>query len=192
MNSLLDAPFGGLAAALLVGVRDYIDESTYALFRDSGLAHLLAISGLHMGLFCFSVFSVLRVFFGLFPSVSQHIAVHKLAALCSLLAGGIYLILAGFPISAIRAYLMAVVIIIAVLADRRALSLRNLALVGFILLLFQPSIVYMVGFQLSFIASFAIISMACFYYCQLNSSDNFDNGFYCLSFWSIYALGDCR
>jgi len=48
-------PEGGIAAALLIGDRRHVDSQTYDMFRFSGLAHLLAISGLHMGLLCFGI-----------------------------------------------------------------------------------------------------------------------------------------
>ena len=53
-------PAGGIAAALLIGDRRYVSTATYEMFRQSGLAHLLAISGLHMGLLCFGVIGFLR------------------------------------------------------------------------------------------------------------------------------------
>ncbi len=157
LNGFMPSPLGGIAGALLVGVRDFIPPESYESFRKSGLAHLLAISGLHMGLFCFSVYGAMRFGFAFFPSVSQRFSAHKLAAIAAWIAGGIYLCLSGFPVSAIRAYLMACIVIAAVLSDRRALTVRNLALVGGVMLLFTPSLVYSAGFQLSFMASFAII-----------------------------------
>ena len=57
----MPAPAGGIAAALLIGDRRYVSEATYDLFRQSGLAYLLAISGLHMGLLCFGVIGFLRL-----------------------------------------------------------------------------------------------------------------------------------
>ncbi len=154
LNGFMPSPLGGIA---LVGVRDFIPPESYESFRKSGLAHLLAISGLYMGLFCFSVYGAMRFGFAFFPSVSQRFSAHKLAAIAAWIAGGIYLCLSGFPVSAIRAYLMACIVIAAVLTDRRALTVRNLALVGGVMLLFTPSLVYSAGFQLSFLASFAII-----------------------------------
>ena len=151
-------PSGGLAAALLVGVRDYISDDVYQSFRDSGLAHLLAISGLHMGLFCFAVLWAIRSCFACFPSISQRYAVHKISAFIALGASAAYLFLAGQPISAVRAFLMAAIVILALIIDRRALTLRNLSLIAFIVLIFQPSLIFTAGFQLSFMASFAIVS----------------------------------
>jgi|GEM_PF-805578 len=157
LNEFMPPPLGGIAGALLVGVRDFIPPESYESFRKSGLAHLLAISGLHMGLFCFSVYGAMRFGFAFFSSASQRFPAHKLAAVVAWLAGGIYLCLSGFPVSAIRAYLMACIVIAAVLSDRRALTVRNLALVGGVMLFLTPSLVYSAGFQLSFLASFGII-----------------------------------
>ena len=103
----MPSPLGGIAVALLVGVRDFIPAINYDSFRSSGLDHLLAISGLHIGLFCFSVYGALRLGFALTPAFSQRFAVHKLAAIAALIAGGVYLCLSGFPVSAILAYLIA-------------------------------------------------------------------------------------
>ena len=65
IKASMSDPFGGIAAALLVGVRDSVSADIYAKFCHSGLAHLLAISGLYMGLFCFSVLYILRAFMAL-------------------------------------------------------------------------------------------------------------------------------
>ncbi len=150
---------GSIAAALLVGVRGHVSQKLYDSFRDSGLAHLLAISGLHMGLFCFSVYGGLRAVMALTPGLAQRLSVHKLAAILSILAAALYLCLSGFPVSAIRAFLMAAVVILAVLADRQAISVRNLALIAIVMILAEPSLIYTAGFQLSFLASFAIITV---------------------------------
>ena len=58
---------GAIASAILVGERDYVEDDVYDDFRKAGLAHLLAISGLHMGIFCFSIFSVIRFGCALVP-----------------------------------------------------------------------------------------------------------------------------
>ena len=158
LNAYMGPPYGGLAAALLVGVRDHIPAPVYDSFRASGLAHLLAISGLHMGLFCLSVLMVIRAGFACFPRLCQRWSPRRFAAVMALLCGFLYLLISGGPVSAIRAFVMAMIILLAVLADRPAFTLRNLALAAFCLLLVSPSFVYAAGFQLSFVASFAIIA----------------------------------
>ena len=146
-----------LAKALLIGQRDYSDKDIYDSFRLSGLAHLLAISGLHMGLFCFGVYATFRVFMALHPKSAQYFPPHKLAAYIALAAGFFYLMLAGHPISAIRAYLMASLILIAALIDRRTVTLRNLNLVALIFVICIPSAIYQPAFQLSFAATYGIV-----------------------------------
>ena len=146
-----------LAKALLIGQRDYSDKEIYDSFRLSGLAHLLAISGLHMGLFCFGIYATCRVFMALHPKSAQYFPPHKLAAYIALAAGFFYLMLSGHPISAIRAYLMAGLILIAALIDRRTVTLRNLNLVALIFVICIPSAIYQPAFQLSFAATYGIV-----------------------------------
>ena len=112
LNSRMGAPYGGVAAALLVGVRDDISAPIYDTFRASGLAHLLAISGLHMGLFCLSVLLVIRAGFACFPGLCQRWSPRRLAAIAALLSGFGYLLISGGPVSAVRAFVMAMIILL--------------------------------------------------------------------------------
>ena len=155
----LATPAGGIAAALVVGDRRFISEPVYAVFRASGLAHLLAISGLHMGLLCFGCMAALRFFAALFPQSASRVAVHKHAAVMAVLIGFIYVILSGASVSAVRAFIMALLVIFAVLLDRRALTMRNVTLAAFVILAFNPIAVFRAGFQLSFAAT-AVLVMA--------------------------------
>ena len=152
-------PPGPIAAALLVGVRDQMDETVYGWFRFSGLAHLLAISGLHMAFFCFGLYAILRAAGALLPHWTEGRALHKYLAIPAVAGGFVYLCLAGFPVSALRAWLMAVLIMLAVLLDRQALTLRNLALVAGLILIIKPSLLHSAGFQLSFAATAGIIGI---------------------------------
>ena len=155
----LKMPAGGIAAALIVGDRRFISEPVYDLFRASGLAHLLAISGLHMGLLCFGCMAALRFFAALFPKMASRVAVHKYAAVIAVLIGFIYVILSGASVSAVRAFIMALLVIFAVLIDRRALTIRNVALAAFVILAINPIAIFGAGFQLSFAAT-AVLVMA--------------------------------
>jgi len=153
----MSAPAGGIAAALLIGDRRYISEATYDLFRGSGLAHLLAISGLHMGLLCFGVIACLRGFAALMPSIACRWPVHKFAAIAGVVAGFGYVLLSGLSISAIRAFLMALLILAAWLIDRLGLTVRNVGLAAGAILLFSPLALFSAGFQLSFAATAALV-----------------------------------
>ena len=153
----MTAPAGGIAAALLIGDRRYVSEATYDLFRGSGLAHLLAISGLHMGLLCFGLIACLRGLAALLPSLACRMPVHKFAAVAGVTAGLGYVLLSGLSISAIRAFLMAMLILAAWLIDRLGLTVRNVGLAAGAILLVSPLALFSAGFQLSFAATAALV-----------------------------------
>ena len=153
----LPGPEGGIAAALLVGDRRYISQHTYRLFQKSVLAHLLAISGLHMGLVCFGVMGVVRFCGALFPAYAVRVPLHKVAAVVALMAGGAYVLLSGGAISAVRAFLMALLVVIAVLTDRMAVTMRNVALAAFAILTVNPVALFSASFQLSFAATSILV-----------------------------------
>ena len=115
---LMPKPAGAIAAALFVAERRFISEEVYNRFHDSGLADLLAISALHMGLICFGSMLVIRFFGALFPSRSSRFALHKYAAITAALIGGCYVLMPGAPVSALRAFGMAMLVVLAILPDR--------------------------------------------------------------------------
>ena len=153
----MTAPEGGIAAALLIGDRRHVDAATYDMFRFSGLAHLLAISGLHMGLLCFGVIGFVRGAGALAPHLASRFALHKYAALMGLAAAALYVVLSGASISASRAFLMAVLVILAILTDRLALTLRNVGIAALALLALHPLALFTAGFQMSFSATAALV-----------------------------------
>ena len=154
----MESPTGGIAAALIVGDRRFISEQTYEKFRKSGLAHLLAISGLHMCLLCFGVIAALRAVASLAPSLSMRLPAHKYAALAGVITGLGYVFISGASISAVRAFIMALFVISAILLDRLALTLRNVALTAMLVLLVNPAALYTASFQLSFAATTALVA----------------------------------
>ena len=148
-----------ITKALLLGKRDRQDAQLWSDFMKSGLSHLLAISGLHMGLFCFGVYLVIRMILVIDLKSAARLPHHKLAAILALASGLFYLLLAHHPISAIRAYMMAVIILIAIISDRRTVTLRNLNIVFMLFLISTPSSLYQPSFQLSFAATYGIIML---------------------------------
>lgn len=150
---------GAVAAALIVGERAGLDETTEAAFRDSGLAHLLAISGLHMGLVAGTLFAGVRLVLCLIPGVALRRPVKKLAACAALVGSVAYLVLAGAPVPTQRAFLMAAVVLSAVLVDREAVSLRLVALAAFTVLALRPDVLTGASFQLSFAAVIALVAV---------------------------------
>nr|WP_233587124.1 ComEC/Rec2 family competence protein [Pseudorhodobacter sp. E13] len=149
---------GAFAAALVTGDRAGISRVAQDNLRAANLAHLLAISGLHMALLTGFVFATLRYGLALLPVVALRVNTKKLAAGCALGAGAFYLALSGGNVATERAFVMVAVMLGAVLFDRRALSLRSVALAACVLLLAQPETLLEPGFQMSFAATVALIA----------------------------------
>ena len=147
-----------IASALLVGLRGIIPPELREEFRGSGLAHLLAISGLHMALFCGSVLLALRFLLAFFPIFSSRFPAMKIAALASLPFGFFYLMIAGVPISAVRAFGMICFVILALILNRRGMTLHHVALMAIAILVVSPSSLFDPAFQMSFAAVFALVA----------------------------------
>lgn len=158
VRSVLPGDVGAFASALTVADRRSMSPAAVEALRASGLAHVLAISGLHMALVAGTVFFVLRTGFSLFPSFAQAFAVKKLAAAVSLIFATAYLLISGASVSTQRAWLMLAIVLIAVIVDRPALTLRNVALAAICIILLSPSAVVGPGFQMSFAATAALIA----------------------------------
>lgn len=148
---------GAFAAAVLTGDRSGIGRETTDDLRNSSLAHLLSISGLHMALLAGFVFAAVRAGLALVPAVALRLDTRKLAAVVALAAATFYLALSGGETPTQRAYVMAAVMLVAVLLDRRALSLRSIAMAAVIILLMAPESLIQPGFQMSFAATAALI-----------------------------------
>ncbi|MDV7269503.1 ComEC/Rec2 family competence protein [Thioclava sp. A2] len=148
---------GAVAAALLTGDRSGISERTRQIMRDSNLFHVIAISGLHMGLVVGFVFGLVRYGLALVPPIALRWPVKKIAAVLALIAAGVYLWVAGAQVATQRAFIMAAVMLVAVMLDRRAISLRTVALAALLILLWRPESLVEPGFQMSFAATVALI-----------------------------------
>ncbi len=153
----VDQPLGGVAVALTTGHRQYIDNQTAANLRDSGLAHLLAISGLHMGLITGAAFFIFELLFAAIPTVSLRYQPRKVAAVIAWLFGLAYLALSGGSTSTIRAFIMVSIAILAVLTDRRVISLRSVSIAALVVLILSPQAIFSVSFQMSFAATIGIV-----------------------------------
>jgi competence protein ComEC len=153
----LSGQTGAFAAALMTGDRSGLSQDTLRNLRHSNLAHLLAISGLHMGLLAGFVFTALRLGLILIPSIAAGGLAKKLAAFGCLTAAAGYLGLSGGSIATERAFVMAAVTLGAVILDRRAISLRAVALAALIILARRPEAITGPGFQMSFAATTALV-----------------------------------
>ena len=158
LRSRLSEQSAGLAIAMSVGKRDYLAETDKEVLRQSGLAHILAISGMHMAIVTLSAFAALRAILALSQTLVLKHPIKKWAAAGALLVATCYLLLSGMAVSTTRAYVMASIFLLAVLMGRPALTLHNLALALCILVLFQPYAVAEAGLQMSFAATAALIA----------------------------------
>lgn len=150
---------GAFAAAIMTGDRSGIAQDRMEELRRSNLAHLLAISGLHMGLLTGFVFGLLRLMMALVPYVALRAPTRKLAALGALAAGIFYLLLSGGNVATERAFIMVAVMLVAVLLDRRAISLRSVAIAACVILALRPEALTQAGFQMSFAATVALVAV---------------------------------
>lgn len=148
---------GTLAAALITGIRGGMPEKLAEAMRDAGLAHLLAISGLHMGLLCGVVFFTARFTLSLFPKLALGYPIKKWAAVIAGLAGLGYLFISGASIPTVRAFIMVIIVFLGILADRKAISLRLVAIAAIYLLISAPESLIGVSFQMSFAAVVALV-----------------------------------
>ena len=150
---------GAFAAAITTGDRSAIDAATLDDLRASNLAHLLAISGLHMGLLTAFVFAAVRLAIAAVPPLALRVPGKKIAAIVALAAGAVYLALSGGNVATERAFVMVAVVLTAVLFDARALTLRAVALAALIVLTLRPEALTEPGFQMSFAATIALIAV---------------------------------
>ncbi|WP_305968173.1 MULTISPECIES: ComEC/Rec2 family competence protein [unclassified Mameliella] len=159
VQAALPGERGAFAAAIMTGDRSGMGQETLQALRDSNLAHLLAISGLHMGLLAGFVFAALRLILILPRHARHHWPGKKLAALGALLAAAGYLALSGGNVATERAFIMVAAALCALMLDRRALSLRSVAIAALVVLVMRPEALLGPGFQMSFAATTALVAV---------------------------------
>jgi competence protein ComEC len=150
---------GAIAAALITGERGEIPESVIQAMRDSGLAHLLAISGLNIGIVAGILFGGARLLLALIPPLALRHPIKKWAAAVGILGALAYTLISGGTVPTLRSFLMTALILGAVMLDRRGLSMHLVAWAATVVLLLQPEALLGASFQLSFSAVVALIAV---------------------------------
>ena len=158
IRSIVPGDPGAFAAAIVTDERRAISKETTEALRVSGLAHIVAISGLNMALAAGIFFVGLRSLLGVFTGFAQAWPIKKIAAFGAFLMATAYYLISGFAVSAERAYLMMSVMLIAVFFDRSAINLRNIAISALVILVVSPSEVMGPSFQMSFAATVALVA----------------------------------
>lgn len=149
---------GAVSAAMLTGHRGTIPEETLSHMRDAGIAHLLAISGLHIGLAAGTIFVLIRYGIALIPIVGLRLNAKKIASVAAVMVAFGYAILAGLTVPTERAFLMTSLFLIGVIIDRKAVSLRSVAWAAGLILILHPSSLLEPGYQMSFAAVICLVS----------------------------------
>ncbi len=152
---------GGVAAGLITGDARAITEDDFEALRASNLYHIIAISGEHMVVIAGVIFISLRLLSLLVlpKRISLRPQVKSIAAGITLLLITAYLFVTGTPISAVRAYVMIVLVLLAILFRRQVDPMRSLSIAALIMLVIAPSDLLEPGFQLSFAATLAIVAL---------------------------------
>lgn len=147
-----------IAKALLLGIKDGLDHDLKEAFSAAGAMHILAVSGLHVGI----IFMVLRRLLHRLRNAKQ---IHKRLAFLgiSLCILWMYALLAGGSASVVRATTMFSFMVLSQTIYRQSNIYNTLALAGILMLLFDSKLVFTVGFQLSFLAVFGIVYLQPFF-----------------------------
>lgn len=158
IRSVIGGDEGAFAAALVTNEQRALSPETMEVLRLSGLAHIIAISGMNMALAAGLSFIGLRSLLVLSVGLAQSLPVKKIAAVGAILTVSAYYTISGFAVSAERAYIMMVIMLVAVLFDRPAISMRNIALSAWIILITSPDALAGASFQMSYAGTIGLVA----------------------------------
>jgi len=148
IRTRLDGDERAIATALLTGRRDAITQPVNDAMFISGLGHVLSISGYHMAVVAGVVFFAVRALLALLPGLTVGVAIKKWSAAAALVAAAFYLLLSGAEVATQRSFFMTAVVLIAVIVDRRAVTLRTLGVAAMIVLGIAPEALVHPSFQI--------------------------------------------
>jgi len=158
IQAVLPGSTGAIAAAIITGETHAIPDADSQAFRDAGLAHILVIAGLHMGLVAGIAFLAVRFSLACIPFVALRFNTKKLAACAALAVTFAYMLLSGATVSSRRSFLMTALVLLAILVDRLSLSARSLAWAALAIMIWSPYAATGSSFQMSFAAVAGLIA----------------------------------
>ncbi len=173
IKKVLPADEASVAAAIIAGEQGGIKSSLIQNYRDSGLAHFLSISGLHMSMIAGLMFFFIRLLTAMFSSVALRYDGKKIAAVSAMIISAVYLLISGAAVPAQRAFIMTFIVLLGILFDRRAISMQTIAWAAFIILLVSPEALVGASFQMSFAA---VVALVAFYERYAGALRNFIGG----------------
>jgi len=153
IDAIYDIPAKALVKAIITGERDEISNELIKVFQDAGIIHILAISGLHVGILASIIYFILKII----PErlIKRNI---RFIIMIVLLVG--FAIMTGLRPSVSRATLMFIIILGANIFNRPYHVYNSLILTAIIILFFQPLLLFDAGFLLSFVVTFFIIFLS--------------------------------
>jgi competence protein ComEC len=171
LDKTLTQPSRGLYKAILIGDRSDIEPHVLENFIAAGCIHILAISGMHMGLLALITIGVITWLLKRSTWLLLHVNVTKVAVTISFLPLIAYALIAGFNIPVLRALLMTSILIFAIIFDRQGNLINHILIAAFLILVWNPTAIFTASFQLSFSAviSIALVYPLLFYMLTQNS-----------------------
>lgn len=158
VHGQLHQPSAGIITALLNGQRAGISRATTQSLQQSGLQHIISISGLHIGLMAATIFFLVRFILALNMRLALTWPIKKIAAVAAMLGIVVYMGIVGLSPPTVRSVLMTGIVLLGIMVDREAIQLRVVALAGLTILLLQPESAVDIGFQMSFAAVAGLVA----------------------------------
>ena len=170
VDRLIGGDEGAIAAAMVTGKRDFLSAGAKELIREAGIFHIITISGVQVTLVSGIFFFVVRRGLALSPWLALRAPIKKIAALAAMAGSLFYDLATGSRVGTERALVMTLIVLGAIVLDRRALTMRNLAFAIFAVVAMEPEAVMGVSFQLSFAAVAALVAVLEGRLAQLNAA----------------------
>ncbi len=159
IDAIVGGDEGAIAVAMVTGKRDLLSESAKDVIREAGIFHIITISGVQMTLVAAIFFVGFRRLLALSPTLALRRPIKKWAAALAMLGAIFYDVATGSRVGTERALFMTLIMLGAVLLDRQALTMRNLAFAALIVIAIEPEAIMGASFQLSFAAVAALIAV---------------------------------
>lgn len=173
IREVLPADQASVTAAIVAGEQGVISRKIIQNYRDSGLAHFLSISGLHMSMIAGLMFFFVRLIIAFIPPLALRYDSKKIAAVFAILISIFYLFISGSEIPAQRAFIMNFIVVLGIFLGRKAISMRTISWAALIVLIISPQALVGASFQMSFAAVVALIA---FYEKYAGKLQSFLNG----------------
>lgn len=168
--NVLDEDKAGIAIGLLIGDQDKISKTTLNNIRDSGLSHILTISGFHLSLASAIFFVTVRFLLASFEKISLNYDIRKISAILAIISSYFYLKIANSPLPAQRSFVIIFLIMLSFLIERKFDGKRALFTSLLIITIGNPYSLFNLSFQLSFIS---ILTLLIFY--EFNNQSKYEN-----------------